>query len=140
MDEIQSQIDEIVTRLDENDSSQQELSDSIESSIQDLQSNLDEQGTNIDDLKETSGQLSFPLSQDTIDLIKEQFPSGFITLVGGTATLKDGRISTNSNIFLTVAVAGGTQGFLKYTASAGQAIISSTSGTDTSTISYLILN
>lgn len=139
MDDIQQQIDDINQRLDESDTSQQDFSDQLDSSLADMQSTIDEQNNSIDNLNESAGQLTFPLSQETIDLIKEQFPVGFITLVAGTATLKDGRISTNSNLLLSVAVAGGTQGFLKYTASAGQAIISSTSATETSTISYLIL-
>ena len=140
MEDIQQQIDDIVSRLDENDSSQQDFSDTLDSSMNDLQTLIDENSTNIDQLTEDSGQLAFPLTQDTIDLIKEIYPTGFITLVGGTATLIDGRISANSNILLTASTVAGTQGILSYAAIAGQAVINSSQAGDISTISYLILN
>lgn len=71
MDEIQSQIDEIVSRLDENDNSQQEISDNIDSSLSDIQSNVDEVSNSLEEVKPDIGQLQFPLSQDSIDLIGE---------------------------------------------------------------------
>jgi len=138
--DLSQQVDDLVQRMDDSDQSIQDFSDSLDTNLTDIQSAIDEQAQNIETLNESAGQLTFPLSQDTIDLIKEQFPSGFITLVAGTITLKDPRISPTSNIFLSVSQAGGIQGFLSYTASAGQAIINSTSATETSVISYLILN
>lgn len=140
MEELQAQIDEINSRLDENDSSIQDFSDTLDSSINDLQSTIDDQSTSIEDLNESKGQLEFPLTQDTIDLIKEQFPGGFVTLVAGSYILKDLRISPTSVILLTVASVGGTQGFLSYVASAGQVVINSSSNTETSVVAYLILN
>ena len=140
MDDIKSQIDEIVARLDENDNSLQEFSDNLDSTVSDMQDTITSQSDNLDTLNESAGQLTFPLSQETIDLIKEQFPSGFVTLVAGTVTLNDSRISPTSNIFLTVSSAGGNQGFISYVASTGQAVINSTSATDTSIISYVIFN
>ncbi len=140
MEELQTQIDEINTRLDDNDAAQQEFSDSIESTTSDLQSSIDEAKELIDELNDKAGQLEIPLTQETVDAIKEQYPTGFITLAAGTAALQDGRISTISNLQLSVATPGGTQGFLSYVASNGQAIITSTSATDTSVISYMILN
>lgn len=140
MDEIQTQIDDITARLDENDSSLSDFSDNLDSNLTDIQSTLDDQSNNIDTLTESSGQLTFPLSQDTIDLIKEQFPNGFVTLIGGTVTFKDDRISPTSVILLSVAQKGGTQGFLSYSATTSQMIVSSTDVLDTSVISYLIMN
>lgn len=140
MDELQTQIDETNTRIDDIDASITELSDNTTSSSQDLETSIDETKESLDEVNDKVGQLEYPLSQDTIDLIKEIYPTGFITLAGGTATLKDGRISTISNILLTVSIPGGTQGFLSYVASNGQAVITSTSGTETSIISYMILN
>jgi len=139
MDDIQSQIDDILSRLDENDSSFSDLSDSVDSSTSDLQSTLDDQSSTISDLQEASGQLTFPLTQETIDLIKEQFPVGQVTLSGGTTTLKDERISTNSNIFLSVNTANGSLGFLSSVITSGQAIINSSDVGDNSIISYLII-
>ncbi len=112
--------------------------------LEDASSQDESDATDIADrvqtLEDNSGQLLFPLSQDTIDLIKEVFPIGTVTLVGGHATIVDPRISVGSNIQLSVSAHGGTQGFLSYVASAGQAIINSTNAADTSDISYVIFS
>jgi hypothetical protein len=76
MDDIQSQIDEINGRLDDSDSANQDFSDSVDSSINDMQSSIDDQSSNISDLQDTAGQLQFPLTQDTKDLIDEQIDTG----------------------------------------------------------------
>lgn len=140
MEDLQAQLDELTSRLDDADTAAQDLSDSIDTQVSDLQSTLDDHSTSIESLNETQGQLTFPLSQETIDLIKEQFPTGLVTLVAGTVTITDQRISPTSVILLSVALASGTQGFLSYLASAGSAVVSSTSNTDTSIISYVIMN
>lgn len=140
MNDIQSQIDEITGRLDDSDNSLQDFSDSLDSNISDIHSTLEDNANSINDLQNDSGQLTFPLSQDTIDLIKEQFPNSFAKLVAGTVTVTDSRISPTSVILLSVAAVSGTQGFISYLASAGSAVITSTNGGDTSTIAYLILN
>ena len=140
MEDILQQIDDINTRLDDNDSSLQDFSDNLDSNISDIQSTLDDQSTNLDDLNQTKGQLEFPLTQETIDLIKEQFPIGFATLSSGSVLVKDGRVSANSVILISVASRIGTAGMIAYSASAGQFYISSTSNTDNSIISYLIMN
>ena len=69
MEEIQTQIDDINDRLDENDSSLQDFSDNLDSSLSDIQSTLDDNASTLDELQTNEGQLTFPLSQDTIDLI-----------------------------------------------------------------------
>jgi len=141
MDEIQSQIDEIVTRVEELETGTQDVVDTVDSAVSDLESSLSDHQSEIDTLNENSGQLSFPLSLETIDLIKEQFPSGFTSaMVAGVTTITDPRISPTSNIFMSVALPGGTQGFLSYAATAGQVVFTSTSATETSVLSYLILN
>ena len=140
MDDIQSQIDEITSRQDDGDQSLQDLSDNTDSTVSDIQSTIDDHQTTLDDLSSNEGQLTFPLSQDTISLIKEQFPTGFVTLVAGTYILKDTRIGATSNIYLTASQVIGAQGILSYSPSAGQAIINSSSNTDTSIISYVIFN
>jgi len=62
------------------------------------------------------------------------------TLVGGTVTVNTTKVTANSRIHLTVETAGGTQGFLSYTKSAGTSFtINSTSGTETSTVNWVIL-
>ena len=143
MDDIQQQIDDMNQRLDDNDSSLSDFSDNLDSSINDIQSTLDDNASSIETLNESSGQLTYPLTQDTIDLIKEIYPTGFVTLVGGTITLTDPRISTTSVIILTCVTPIGTQGLLSYAASSGQAIISSKTtpaGGDNSIINYVIMN
>lgn len=97
-------------------------------------------------LENDSGQLQFPLSQDTIDLIKELYPTGTVTLPapGGmsvnSVTITDPRISAGSVIMLTVSAASGTQGDLSYVASAGSAVVTSTSSTEGSDVSYVLFS
>lgn len=65
---------------------------------------------------------------------------GVATLVGGTVTVPTTRVTANSRIFLTVQTPGGAQGFLDAgTRVAGTNFtITSTSGTDTSTVAWLL--
>jgi hypothetical protein len=62
---------------------------------------------------------------------------GNATLVGGTIAVADTSITANSIIILGRKTIGGTAGNLSYTLSAGVGFtITSSSGTDTSVISY----
>lgn len=65
---------------------------------------------------------------------------GTATLVGGTATVANTAVTANSRIFLTSQADGGTPGFLRVSARvAGTSFtITSSSGTDTSTVAYEI--
>jgi hypothetical protein len=65
---------------------------------------------------------------------------GVVTLVGGTATVANTSVTANSRIFLTSQTDGGTPGFLRVSArSAGTSFtITSGSGTDTSTVAWVI--
>lgn len=68
-------------------------------------------------------------------------PQFEVTLVAGTATrLNDLITASTTRLFLSRRVVGGTPGFLSYTTGAGTCTINSTSATDTSTISVLVLN
>lgn len=66
---------------------------------------------------------------------------GRATLVGGTVTVNNTKVTANSNIYLTSQVDGGTPGFLRISArSAGTSFtITSSSGTDTSTVGWIII-
>lgn len=66
---------------------------------------------------------------------------GTATLVGGTVTVGNTSVTANSRIFLTCQTPGGTPGFLYVSArSAGTSFtITSGSGSDTSTVAYLIV-
>jgi hypothetical protein len=65
---------------------------------------------------------------------------GQATLVAGTVTVTNTNITANSRIFLTVSTAGGTQGFLSTTKSAGASFtITSTSATETSVVDWFIV-
>lgn len=68
-------------------------------------------------------------------------PTGTAVLVGGTVTINHNAVSANSQIFLTSQIDGGTVGFLRVSARvAGTSFtVTSSSGTDTSTIAYLII-
>lgn len=66
---------------------------------------------------------------------------GTATLVGGTVTVANTSVAANSRIFLTAQSVGGTAGALAVTArTAGTSFtITSTSGTDTSTVAWMIV-
>jgi hypothetical protein len=67
--------------------------------------------------------------------------TGNAVLVAGTVTVATSAVTANSVILLQYKTAGGAQGFLSYTISAGTSFtITSSSGTDTSTVSWLIVN
>ena len=151
MDDVLQSIDDLGARMDDSDSSLQDFSDNIDSSFNDVQSTLDDHGSTLDTLNDSSGQLTFPLTQDTIDLITEQTPTmlkylvnqgyiGTVPLSGGTATVTNPFVSASSLVLLGVASLGGTPGMLSYSASAGSLIINSDSGSDSSTVIYFILN
>lgn len=65
---------------------------------------------------------------------------GTAVLVGGAATVANTAVTANSRIFLTSQADGGTPGFLRVSARvAGTSFtITSSSGTDTSTVAYEI--
>lgn len=99
----------------------------------------------ITDIQNNGAQLQFPLNQDTINLIRQLFPIGNTQLgVGGTVTLTDSRVSSGSILVLTnTGISGATQGTLSYVAtnaSTNNLVISSSSSTDRSFISYIIFN
>lgn len=65
---------------------------------------------------------------------------GIATLVGGTVTINNNLITANTRIFYSVQTAGGTQGFLRTTRSAGTSFtITSTSATETSTVAWFLV-
>ena len=143
-DDLQAQLDDINQAIEDNSQNLQDYSDQNDSNLQDFQ-------TTLDTLSESSGQLTFPLSQDTIDLIDQQAPTiigylvqnnyiGTATLVAGTVTVLSSNITATSLFLISPATKGGTQGALSYVANAGQVVITSTSNTDTSTVVYFQLN
>lgn len=66
---------------------------------------------------------------------------GTATLVAGTVTVSNTSVTANSRIFLTSNADGGTPGFLRVSARSASTsfTITSSSGTDTSTVAWLIL-
>jgi TolA-binding protein len=149
--DLQEQIDTINANLDEMSSSLQDISDNIDQNLSDQETTDGDFEQRMSTLEDSSGQLLFPLTQDTIDLITEQSPAilsnyygqgyaGYTTLVAGTKTIKNSFITANSLIFLTVSTTGGIQGFLSYVASAGQVVINSSNVADTSTVNFIIIN
>ncbi len=65
---------------------------------------------------------------------------GRATLVGGTVTVANTSITTNSRIFITVSTAGGTQGFLRTSLIAATSFtVTSTSVTETSVVDWMIV-
>ena len=66
---------------------------------------------------------------------------GVAVLVGGTVTVSNTSVTANSRIFLCSNVDGGTPGWLRVSAktAATSFVITSSSGTDTSTVAWVIL-
>lgn len=65
---------------------------------------------------------------------------GTATLVGGTVTVNTTAVTANSRIFLQHSTTGGTVGVLTYTISAATSFtVTSSSGTDTSTFNWLLV-
>ena len=71
-----------------------------------------------------------------------QIKHGRATLVGGTVTVSDASVTTNSRIFVSSAVGGGTPGWLRVSArSVGVSFtILSSNATDTSQVDWMIVN
>lgn len=66
--------------------------------------------------------------------------AGDATLVAGTVTIANTTVTANTRIMLSRKTAGGTLGNLTYTISAGVSFtINSSSGADTSTVSYMLV-
>lgn len=66
--------------------------------------------------------------------------AGNAVLVGGTITVANTSVTANTQVIATRKTAGGTLGFLTFTVSAGVSFtITSSSGTDTSTVSYFLI-
>ena len=143
---MQDQIDQINDRLDQNDEDQQDFSDSVNDSFADVQNKIDEHDSSISDLQQQSGQLTFPLSQDSIDLISEAVGNMMIwgTAVmptTGSVTVNDNRITTNS-----IVIVSSQEGFnpphsiFGYVSSAGVATIKDVQGSGTAyNVNYLII-
>lgn len=98
---------------------------------------------------ESNGQMSLSGSLDLINAgsgikIKEgsNAKMGSVALVGGSAVVSTTAVAATSRIFLTSQVDGGTPGFLRVsTRSAGTSFtITSSSGTDTSTVAWMIVD
>ena len=66
---------------------------------------------------------------------------GAVALAGGTATVATTEVSASSRVFLTSQVDGGTPGFLRVSSrtAATSFVITSSSGTDTSTVAWMIV-
>lgn len=138
--ELEENVSELQDRADNNDDNVQSLSDNTDQNFNDVQSTLDDHSDQLGTLNDTAGQLTFPLTTDTINLIMQLFPIGVATLVSGSATITDSRISPNSAIFLSRITTLGTPGHLVTNPLNGTATIVSSTAADQSVIQYLIIN
>jgi hypothetical protein len=121
-----------------------DVSDTLDG-ISDTIDNQNDTNTDLDqrltDVENTTGQLTIPLTQDTIDAIKEQFPVGQVEMTLGVATITDSRISTSSIIIYCRAGNFGTPtGEMQIATTNGSATIYSAAGTEHSYINYLIMS
>jgi hypothetical protein len=123
-----------------------ELQNDFEQFSDDTSATLDEHSQSIADATEKSGQLDFPLTADSIDRIKEVFPTGIGTLVAGTIVINDTRINASNTIMYSVTTSSGTGTITaglphltySYVLGNGTVTFNSSVNTDTSTIGYVI--
>jgi hypothetical protein len=66
--------------------------------------------------------------------------AGTATLVGGTVTVSSSLCRTTSFVFVTYKTVGGTQGILRANAGASSFVITSSSGSDTSVVQWMLVN
>lgn len=149
--DLQDRVTQLEDNADQNSMDLEQQNNDLNQTLEDIQNQIQTD-------EETLGQLTFPLSQDTIDLISEQAPAilkayvsqgygGTITLVGGTYTLLNSNIGVDSIIIYSTITSGGIPViavgdkhlYYEVVITAGQAVFTSSLGTDTSTLSYLIL-
>lgn len=151
MSALTDQVDDHEDRITALEDAGSPTSDDFQQLQDDLSNSLDQVVQQQQDDEQDIGQLSFPLSQQSIDLITEQTPTALAYMVNqayiGTAVLSSGTktvstklVSASSLILLSRSAKGGTEGHLSYTATAGSFTITSSSGSETSTIIYFIIN
>lgn len=100
-------------------------------------------GTSATDKLEVTGNFALMTAGNKIKIATGTNASvGTATLVGGTVTVSTTAALTASKIFVTVVTPGGTQGFLSVPTitNATSFVINSTSGTETSTVNWWIIN
>ena len=127
-EDIQQQFEDIQTQFDDLTQSQQDLSDNIDSSLTDVQTTLDDHSTSLDELNNTAGQLTFPLSQDTTDLIRTVIDARILSgttqiTVGNNVKINDARILATSVIVAGSSDTGNYTQLASFIVSAGQAEI-----------------
>jgi hypothetical protein len=65
---------------------------------------------------------------------------GTATLTGGTVTVTASGCTPNSCVFVTYKTVGGTQGILRTTPGNSSFVITSSSGSDTSIVQWMVVN
>jgi hypothetical protein len=65
---------------------------------------------------------------------------GTATLSGGTVTVSTGACTPSSYVFVTYKTVGGTQGILRTTPGNASFVITSSSGSDTSIVQWMVVN
>lgn len=88
-----------------------------------------------------SGTAGVGLQVSSSGTVMSKIRHGTAALVGGTGTVADANVTANTRIFLTSQADGGTPGWVRVSArSAGVSFtITSSSGTDTSTVGYMMI-
>jgi hypothetical protein len=155
---------DLPAKIDNHEERITSLEDTVDQNSTDLQSYQDDLANTVNDIQQTQsddeqniGQLMFPLSQDTIDLITEQAPAiinslynnnyiGLATLVNGIVTVTNNLVTATSIILLSYYSISGPLGALHYIPTTGTFNIESLkfsdqsrNATDEGTIIYFIL-
>ena len=98
----------------------------------------------VDSQSQNSWSTSQPIStSDTITGARLALSSqsiGTATLSAGTVTVLVSGCTTTSCVFVTYRTVGGTQGILRTAPGNGSFVITSSSGSDTSTVQWMLVN
>lgn len=132
--------------MDELKDTIQEVSDNLSQLSDDTSNSIDEITQSVTDVSEKAGQLDFPLTADSIDRIKEVFPTGSVTLTSGVGIVSDPRVNQNNTIIysvntssgIPVMAVGNPQVTYSYALGNGAITFISSINTDTSTLVYVI--
>ena len=134
-------VQDVRDRIDELEQGVQEGQDQDSQSIDDVNQSISDFQQFIEDNQDSIGQLKFPLTTETVALIKEIFPFGSVDLVGGIFKVDNLNVGVDSIIIISRALASGPLGNLSISAQvSGSFTILSDDARETSTINYLILN
>ena len=134
MSDLTDQIDNIQTSVDDHE----DRLSTAEGTVDDHENRISTVEGYVGD-GSTVGQLSFPLTPDTSQLIRQCFPTGTAQFSAGSVTVQDANISANSVILFSSTSSASAYGRWCVPGS-GSVTFYSGDVTDSSSLSYVVFN